>query len=243
MSDSKWWDKSWNPVTGCTPISKGCRNCYARVMHNRLRAMGCAKYQHDFGEVTCHPDLLEQPLSWKKPQRIFVNSMSDLFNDAVDWQFIGFCLCTMRTAKQHKFLICTKRAENMYRFSIQNIGSQRFAENIWAGVTVENRDNISRIECLKKTKCYHRFISFEPLLRDVGELDLRGIDWVIIGGETGKNARPMKASWVENIVRQADFKGIPVFFKQMSSYKSNEYIYLLPNSITDRKEFTKELIL
>ncbi len=242
MGDSKWWNKSWNPVTGCMEISAGCQNCYARLMHDRLRAMGCEKYTHEFNEVTLHHDLIKQHLKWKKPQRVFVNSMSDLFHERVPWQFIGFCVCSMRNARQHKFLICTKRAENMFRFTVP-IERRVWPKNVWLGVTCENHDNVRRIRYLQHTEAYHRFISFEPLIGDVGKLDLKGIDWVIIGGESGKNARPMEAAWVENIVKQADAKGIPVFFKQMSSYKSDDDIYSLPRSITERKEFPKELIL
>ena len=209
--DSKieWTESTWNPVTGCTKISTGCKNCYAERMAKRLQAMGQFNYRNGF-KLTCHRHVLDLPLNWKKPQMIFVNSMSDLFHEQVPKDFILKVFATMNKASQHTFQILTKRAERLEDLS----ASLPWSENIWMGVTVEGSDYKGRIDSLRRTGAYIKFLSLEPLLGDVGALDLEGIDWVIVGGESGPKARPIKSSWVRNIREQCKDQGVSFFFKQ-----------------------------
>jgi protein gp37 len=209
--DSKieWTESTWNPITGCTKISAGCLNCYAERMAKRLKAMGQENYRNGF-KPTCHPHVLEMPLRWKKPQMIFVNSMSDLFHEQVPEEFILDIFDVMNRASQHQFQILTKRAERLLKLA----PSLRWAENIWMGVTVESADYKERIDCLRYTSVKIKFLSLEPLLGDLGQLDLSGIDWVIVGGESGPGARPVQIEWVRNIRKQCVSKDIPFFFKQ-----------------------------
>lgn len=209
--DSKieWTESTWNPVTGCTKISAGCKNCYAERMAKRLQAMGQFNYRNGF-ELTCHPHVLDLPLQWKKPQMIFVNSMSDLFHECVPQEFILKIFDTMNRASQHTFQVLTKRAARL-----ENLSSLLpWNENIWMGVTVENSDYKERIDHLRKTGAFVKFLSLEPLLEDIGILDLKDIDWVIVGGESGPGARPIKASWVRNIKEQCKKQNVSFFFKQ-----------------------------
>jgi len=208
-SKIEWTESTWNPVTGCTKISTGCKNCYAERMAKRLHAMGQKNYRNGF-KLTCHPESLELPLRWKKPQIIFVNSMSDLFHDDVPLDFIKDVFATMRQAKQHLFQVLTKRAERLVELS-PVLG---WPENVWMGVTVESNDYKDRINCLRKTGAGIKFLSLEPLLDDIGELDLFGIDWVIVGGESGPGARPMAIDWVRSIRDQCLDQQVPFFFKQ-----------------------------
>ncbi len=209
--DSKieWTGSTWNPVTGCTKISSGCQNCYAERMAKRLKAMGQANYRNGF-KVTCHPHVLDTPTHWKRPQMVFVNSMSDLFHKDVPIDFILDIFATMHRADQHQYQILTKRAERLAELSPQ----LPWRDNIWMGVTVEAAQYKDRIDYLRYTSARIKFLSLEPLLDDLGELDLSGIDWVIVGGESGPGARPIEADWVRSIRDQCRAGQVPFFFKQ-----------------------------
>jgi protein gp37 len=205
----EWTDSTWNPVTGCTKISSGCANCYAERLAIRLQAMGNPSYRNGFS-VTLHEDMLELPLKWKKPQAIFVNSMSDLFHKDIPVEFILRIFSTMRKANWHRFQILTKRSERLLELSPQ----LPWAPNIWMGVTVENNNQISRIEHLQETDAAVKFLSLEPLLGPLPNLHLNGIDWVIVGGESGPRARPIEKEWVVEIKNQCQNTEVPFFFKQ-----------------------------
>jgi len=209
--DSKieWTESTWNPVTGCTKISEGCRHCYAERMAKRLRAVGQANYTKGF-EVALHPHMLELPLHWKKSQIIFVNSMSDLFHEKVPTDFILQLFDIMNRASWHIFQILTKRSDRLLNLSAEF----NWSPNIWMGVTVENEDYTFRIDHLCKTAALTKFLSLEPLLAPLPDLNLKGIDWVIVGGESGPNARPMEKEWVVDILRQCNQQKTPFFFKQ-----------------------------
>jgi len=206
----EWTESTWNPVTGCTKISSGCKNCYAARMSARLQAMGHANYQHGFCKVVCHEQLLGLPLTWKKPQSIFVNSMSDLFHEKVPDDFIYEVFSVMRMAQQHRFQILTKRSERLASLAPR----LRWTGNIWQGVTVEDADCIFRIDDLRGIGSAVKFLSMEPLLSAVPDMNLRGIDWVIVGGESGPGARPMSEEWVDDILAQCRRAKVPFFFKQ-----------------------------
>ncbi len=205
----EWTDSTWNPVTGCTKVSIGCSNCYAERLALRLQAMGNPSYKNGFS-VTLHEDALTLPLKWKKPQTIFVNSMSDLFHEDIPLEFILCVFDVMKRADWHCFQILTKRSERMLELSPQ----LPWASNIWMGVTVEAKEHIYRIEHLKKTNAAIKFLSLEPLLSPISDLSLTGIDWVIVGGESGPNARPIQKDWVVDIRNQCQNKKVPFFFKQ-----------------------------
>ena len=208
-SSIEWTESTWNPVTGCTKISAGCANCYAERMARRLQAMGQANYRNGF-EVTMHERALELPLAWRKPQMVFVNSMSDLFHEDVPLDFILRVFEVMRQAHWHRFQILTKRSDRLLKLDTD----LPWAPNIWMGVTVENQDCISRIDDLRDCGAAVKFLSLEPLLAPLPELDLTGIDWVIAGGESGPGARPMSPEWVTDIRNQCVASGTPFFFKQ-----------------------------
>jgi len=208
-SSIEWTELTWNPVTGCTKISAGCRHCYAERMAVRLQAMGQPAYASGF-ELTLHPDKLRQPLEWKKPSVIFVNSMSDLFHEGVPVEFIQAVFDTMRRASWHQFQILTKRAKRLEELS----PILEWPSNIWMGVTVERQDYTPRMDHLRRTGARIKFVSCEPLLGPIPNLDLTGIDWVIVGGESGPNARPMHPDWVREIRDQCALAGVPFFFKQ-----------------------------
>jgi protein gp37 len=205
----EWTEATWNPVTGCTKISLGCQNCYAERMARRLQAMGQPNYAMGF-KVTTHDNVLSLPLTWKNSRTIFVNSMSDLFHEKVPAAFISKVFRVMSQAPKHTFQVLTKRSENMLRLS----RSLPWPENVWMGVTVENSDYLERIDDLRNTPAMIKFISFEPLLGPIFDIDLTGIDWVIVGGESGPKARPMSPSWVKDIRDQCLAAGAPFFFKQ-----------------------------
>lgn len=205
----EWTESTWNPVTGCTKISTGCKNCYAERMAKRLHAMGQKNYRNGF-RLTCHPESLDLPLRWKKPQIIFVNSMSDLFHEDVPLCFIQDVFNTMRQANHHLFQILTKRAQRLAELS----PIIDWPENVWMGVTVECSDYKDRIDHLRTIGASIKFLSLEPLLDDLGELDLTGIDWAIVGGESGPGARPMFIDWVRDIRDQCLDQQVPFFFKQ-----------------------------
>jgi protein gp37 len=224
----EWTESTWNPVTGCTKMSAGCENCYAERMAKRLQAMGQFNYRNGF-ELTCHPHVLDLPLHWKKPQMIFVNSMSDLFHKQVPKDFILKTFVTMNKASQHTFQILTKRAAHLEELS----SSLPWGENIWMGVTVENPDYKERIDSLRRSGAYVKFLSLEPLLGDVGVLNLEGIDWVIVGGESGPKARPIKASWVRNIQKQCKKQNVSFFFKQWGGINKKKNGRLLDGQTWD----------
>ena len=219
MSTTKieWTDASWNPITGCTKISSGCQHCYAEVMARRLCAMRVEKYKNGF-HVTLHEDCLEEPLAWKKPKTIFVCSMSDLFHKEVPFDFIDKVFSIIERTPQHRYQILTKRADRMAEyFSTRNVPA-----NAWLGVTVDVQSSKPRMDSLRSIKdAPIRFLSCEPLLEDLGELDLSGIDWIIVGGESGRMARPMKEEWVISIKNQVDAAGKAFFFKQWGTWGSD----------------------
>ena len=192
-SKIEWTESTWNPTTGCTKISDGCQNCYAEKMAKRLHAMGNKRYKNGF-KLTLHYDLIDLPLRWKKPRLVFVNSMSDLFHEDMPFEFIEQVFQTMQKARQHIFQVLTKRANRL----IELAPYLPWSSNIWQGVTVENGKVLNRINQLRKVPATVRFISFEPLIGPISKLDLRGIHWVIVGGESGPRARLMKAEWVRD---------------------------------------------
>jgi len=208
-SPIEWTDATWNPVTGCAKISPGCKHCYAERLANRLHAMGNRNYQNGF-QLTLQPHMLDLPLKWKAPKRIFVNSMSDLFHIDVPLSYVQQVFDVMRRAHWHQFQVLTKRAER-----IEEVSDELFwAPNIWMGVSVENEKYAYRIEHLRKTGARTKFLSIEPLIGPVGKLNLKGIDWVIVGGESGPGARPMEPDWVTSIRDQCLRANVSFFFKQ-----------------------------
>ena len=211
MSKSKieWTETTWNPVTGCSEISTGCKNCYARRMAFRLKAMRSKNYRNGF-DVTCHDHLIDSPLTWKKSRTIFVNSMSDLFHEEVPITFIQKIFKTMNSAANHTFQALTKRSSRLLELNTH----LNWSKNIWMGVTVEDKAAKYRIDQLRETNAYVKFLSLEPLLNDLGALNLTDIDWVIVGGESGPQSRPMQEQWVENIKEQCLSAQVPFFFKQ-----------------------------
>ena len=212
----EWTERTWNPVTGCTKLSEGCVHCYAEVMSRRLYAMGNAKYTNGF-KSTIHHDALKEPLGWKKPSIIFVCSMSDLFHKDVPFEFIDEVFKVIEGTPQHTYQILTKRAERMAEyFETRNI-----PQNAWVGVTVECKQTKARIDCIRNLNACVKFLSCEPLLEDLGNLCLQGINWIIVGGESGAQARPMKEEWVLNIKRQAEANNIPFFFKQWGTWSKD----------------------
>jgi len=211
MSKSKieWTESTWNPVTGCNKISEGCNNCYAERMAKRLKAMGQQNYTNGF-EVTCHPHMLDVPLKWKKSNMVFVNSMSDIFHEKVPLDFIRQVFGVMNIASQHSYQVLTKRAERLLELS-ENF---KWDNQIWMGVTVENKTFKYRIDYLRKTPAKTKFLSLEPLLGSLGKLNLSGIDWVIVGGESGPKSRSIEADWVREVRDQCIEQNVPFFFKQ-----------------------------
>jgi len=208
-SSIEWTQSTWNPVTGCTKISPGCKRCYAERLALRLQAMGQPNYANGF-KLTLHEQMLEKPLSWKKPQLIFVNSMSDLFHEEVPLAFILKVFDVMGRAFWHQFQILTKRSQRLLELSPQI----EWPDNVWMGVSVENQDYTFRIDHLRKTGARIKFLSLEPLLGPLPNLNLSRIDWVIGGGESGPGARPMHEEWVIPIRDQCEAAGVPFFFKQ-----------------------------
>lgn len=211
MSQSKieWTGSTWNPITGCSKISDGCKNCYAEKMATRLKNMGLKKYSNAFS-LTLHHENIEDPLSMKKPQTIFVCSMSDIFHKDVPDEFILKLFKVMNDAHWHTFQVLTKRAERISSLSQQIT----WTKNIWLGTTVENAKVIDRIDYLRNSGAYIKFLSIEPLLGPIPNMNLHGIDWVIVGGESGTNARPMNKEWVVDIKEQCKLSKTAFFFKQ-----------------------------
>ena len=208
-SGIEWTESTWNPVTGCTKISPGCENCYAERMALRLRAMGTEKYARGF-ELALHEDTLDAPLRWRKPQLVFVNSMSDLFHRDVSIEFIQRVFDVMCRASWHTFQVLTKRSGRLARIAHEI----DWPPNVWMGVSVESDDYCFRIDDLRRVGAQVRFLSLEPLLGPLPNLDLRDIHWVIVGGESGPGARPIEEDWVTDIRKQCNAASVPFFFKQ-----------------------------
>lgn len=208
-SEIEWTESTWNPITGCDKVSPGCKNCYAERMARRLKAMGQPNYANGF-RLTIHEHMLELPLCWKKPQMIFVNSMSDLFHEEVPLEFIIRILHVMEQASWHIFQILTKRSEKL----LECDPKIDWPDNVWMGVSVENDEYMHRIGHLRKTHARSKFISYEPLLGPINDANYEGIDWVIVGGESGPRARPLMEEWVVEIRDHCISAGIPFFFKQ-----------------------------
>lgn len=215
-SHIEWTQATWNPVTGCSKVSAGCKNCYAERLAARLLAMGNARYRNGF-KVTLHPDLVELPKRWRDPRLIFVNSMSDLFHEQVPLAFIQGVFATMRACPQHTFQILTKRSARLRRLA----GELDWPSNVWMGVSVEDARVLQRISDLKAVPAAVRFLSCEPLIGPLDKLPLDGIHWVIVGGESGPGARPMKIEWIRAIFRQCRKAKVPFFFKQWGGVRKD----------------------
>lgn len=205
----EWTDATWNPVTGCSKVSPGCKHCYAERMAKRLQAMGQPNYVNGFN-LTLQPQMMELPMFWRKPRRIFVNSMSDLFHEDVPLDYIKKIFAVMGTADWHRYQVLTKRSERLVALE----GFLEWHRSIWMGVSVENSRYVGRIDDLRRTRAHVKFLSLEPLLGPLANIDLTGIDWVIVGGESGPRARPVAIEWVRDIRDQCNAAGVAFFFKQ-----------------------------
>ncbi|MDY6793814.1 MAG: phage Gp37/Gp68 family protein [Actinomycetota bacterium] len=225
----EWTESTWNPVTGCTKISPGCQHCYAERMSKRLQAMGHPNYVNGF-ELAMHEHALELPLRWRRPQVIFVNSMSDLFHRGVSSEFISKVFRVMSEAQHHRFQVLTKRSKRLRELAPE----LPWLPNMWMGVSVESSDYALRIDHLRDIGAHIRFVSFEPLLGPIRDLDLAGIDWVIVGGESGPKARPMKPSWVREIRDQCLSEKVPFFFKQWGGVNKKRNGRVLDGRIWDQ---------
>jgi len=230
MSSSKieWTDSTWNPLTGCNKVSLGCKHCYAERMAFRLKAMGNPNYRNGF-QLTLHEHVLNLPLSWKTPQFIFVNSMSDLFHEDVPLEFILRVFDVMKQASWHSFQVLTKRSKRLADLSSEI----EWPENVWMGVSVENAKYTFRIDHLRQTDAKTKFLSLEPLLGPIPNLDLAGINWVIVGGESGPSARPIEESWVIDLRDQCNEANVPFFFKQWGGVNRKKAGRLLENRTWD----------
>jgi protein gp37 len=236
-SGIEWTESTWNPLTGCTKISPGCKHCYAERMAYRLKAMGQVNYANGF-KLTLHENVLEKPLEWKKPQVIFVNSMSDLFHKDVPVEFVKRVFDVMKRAHWHQFQVLTKRAERVAELSNQ----LDWAENIWMGVSVENEKYKFRIDHLRYTGAKIKFLSLEPLIGSLGPLNLQNINWVIVGGESGPGARPIKQEWVTDIRDQCKQAGVPFFFKQWGGVQKKKAGRLLEGRTWDEMPTRANLV-
>lgn len=212
----EWTEMTWNPVTGCIKVSQGCKHCYAEKMAKRLVAMGATRYANGFSP-TLHADLVDLPRTWKKPRTVFVNSMSDLFQEDVPTDFIRRVFDTMAVCPQHTFQVLTKRSQRLAEIA----HLLPWTENIWMGVSVEDRRVIDRIHDLANTPAQVKFLSCEPLIGPLEDLPLLDIDWVIVGGESGSGAREMKEKWVRSIQRQCERRNVPFFFKQWGGVRKD----------------------
>ena len=235
-SSIEWTESTWNPVTGCTKISTGCLNCYAEKMAKRLLAMRQPNYVNGF-KVTLHPEMLEMPLLWKKPQTIFVNSMSDLFHDDIPDEFIHNVFNVMAKAHWHRFQVLTKRAERLKKLS----NKLSWNDNIWMGVTVETSAYKFRIDRLRNTGANIKFLSIEPLLGSLGKLNLENIDWVIAGGESGPFSRPVSPEWIREIRNQCIKNGVPFLFKQWGGFNKKKNGRLLDGKTWDEMPVENKL--
>lgn len=226
LTSIEWTEASWNPVTGCSKVSEGCLHCYAERLAGRLCSMGLKTYRNGFS-VTLHQDALTIPLRWKKPRMIFVNSMSDLFHEEVPDEFIVSVFKVMAEAPRHTFQILTKRPDRLFELDER----LTWLPNVWMGVSVELEKHLCRIDCLRKTSAAVKFVSFEPLLGPMDGVNLSGMDWVIVGGESGPGARPMKAEWVQSLRDAAVHSEIPFFFKQWGGVNRKAHGRLLDGQI------------
>ena len=205
----EWTELTWNPTTGCNKVSQGCKFCYAEVMARRLKAMGLEKYRNGF-ELTLHEDALKIPYTWKQPKIVFVNSMSDLFHKDIPLEFIQRVFKVMNDNPQHVFQVLTKRADILLKYHKE----LEWTHNIWMGVSVEDAKSLSRINLLRRTRAKVKFLSCEPLIGPLTDLNLKKINWVIVGGESGRRPRPMKPEWVFEIHNKCIEENVPFFFKQ-----------------------------
>jgi protein gp37 len=212
-SKIEWTEATWNPSTGCNKVSAGCKHCYAETMAKRLQAMGAPGYENGF-EFTLMPERLEMPLKIKKPTKFFVNSMSDLFHEQMPFDFLDQVFAIIARTPRHSYQILTKREEILRDYC----STRKLPDNVWLGVSVESARFKHRIEVLRSISARIRFLSVEPLIADVGELDLRGIHWVIVGGESGPKARPMRPEWAANVQQQCEAQGAAFFFKQWGTW-------------------------
>jgi len=212
----EWTEVSWNPSTGCTKVSEGCRNCYAETMARRLKHMNHKKYHNGF-KFTLHPNTLTEPYTWKKPRKVFVNSMSDLFHQNMTKSFLFSIFDVMNDTPQHTYQILTKRSEKLLHYS----NELNWSDNIWIGVSVESQREIRRIEHLRKIPAKIKFLSLEPLIDEITYLNLASIDWVIVGGESGPKARPIKKEWIDFIQSSCRNQNVPFFFKQWGKPQFN----------------------
>lgn len=232
-SKIEWTDATWNPVRGCTKISPGCKHCYAEAFAERFRGVKGHPYEQGF-DLRLVPSKLEEPLRWKTPRMIFVNSMSDLFHEAVPDPFIEQIVSVMSQAKWHTYQVLTKRSLRMHDLLRSRLGSTAQLSHIWWGVSVEDKQyGVPRIDHLRSTPASVRFLSIEPLLEDLGVLDLSGIHWVIVGGESGYGARPMREEWVLSIRDQCAKAGIAFFFKQWGGHRKSRTGRLLGGKTYD----------
>ena len=215
-SNIEWTEMTWNPVTGCTKISQGCKHCYAERMAKRLTAMGSVRYRNGF-EVTLHPDLVDVPRGWRQPRVVFVNSMSDLFHDDIPLAYIQRVFATMRDCPHHTFQVLTKRSERLAEFAPY----LPWPKNVWMGVSVEDARVVRRVADLQSTPAAVRFLSLEPLIGPLDDLPLDGIHWAIVGGESGPKARPMQKQWVSSLLRQCRTAKVPFFFKQWGGVRKD----------------------
>lgn len=226
-SSIEWTEQTWNPTTGCTKISQGCKFCYAEIMAKRLKSMGIEKYKNGF-KVTLHRDVLDAPKKWR-PSVIFVNSMSDLFHENIPLDYIKEVFKVMNDCKQHNFQVLTKRSELLVEYS----GQFHWTENIWMGVSVEDAKVMYRIDDLRQCGATIKFLSLEPLLGPLPALNLSGIDWVIVGGESGRKARPIDEGWVIEIRDQCLAANVPFFFKQWGGVNKKVSGRLLEGKVYD----------
>lgn len=222
QSSIEWTEMTWNPTTGCTKISAGCKFCYAEVMSKRLQAMGIEKYKDAF-KVRTHPDTLNTPYTWKTSKVVFVNSMSDLFHPEVPLNFIKRVFKVMNENPQHVFQVLTKRADRLLELHTE----LKWTHNIWMGVSVEDDRVVQRIDCLRKTNARVKFLSCEPLIGPLLDLNLENIDWIIVGGESGRKPRPMNPDWVLKIQEQCEASDVAFFFKQWGGTNKKKAGFLI----------------
>jgi len=238
----EWTNATWNPTTGCTKISSGCKNCYAERLSPKLKRWGIKKYKNNF-KFTQHEKELELPLKWKKEKKIFVNSMSDLFHEQAEFGFIERSFMTMFAANWHTYQILTKRPDKMAEFSKTFYKLFRFPipPHIWMGTSIEDNSSLHRINDLRKVKCYNRFISFEPLLEKLKNVNLKNIDWAIIGGESGPKYRAMEEGWAWDLIKQCKKQKVKVFFKQWGGPRPKSGGRIIKNKTFDQFPKLKKL--
>jgi protein gp37 len=230
QSHIEWTEMTWNPVTGCDKLSDGCRFCYAEAFAKRLQGMGVEKYQNGF-KLTLHPETLREPFKWKKPRVVFVNSMGDLFHKDIPLDYVRQVFSVMHQNPHHVFQVLTKRADVLRYYDSEGL---HWSHNIWMGVSVEKKSSMHRIDQLRETGARVKFLSCEPLLGQLPEINLQGIDWVIVGGESGRNARPIKAEWVQDIREQCLAATVPFFFKQWGGFNKKKAGRMLDGRVWDQ---------